>query len=485
MSAPATTARVVLVLVLELAIRAAAQPPCAPCVRGDALIDHLGLQPVRAIAGELAGLALSDPLTPDQYARMIALRERTPALVRAGAVGDADLPAVAAALCHAETGPCVDATVHALHCAADRCRVDLPRRDPDHADLLEVPKGCHQYSTHHRSPRYGLGFDWGTGWQRSRYPSDGGAWSFGLEGRLQLARHLGAVARVDRVAGRDQATDANHDGRDDFSTGSITSISALAGPSLVLDSTRYEETTRFLRLDVLGGYLSSGSHPSERGPAAGIDLGYQISIVRFGLRVVQGFGDAQHATIALGHIGLVDGAVPVNADKADCGAEVAPRSSRLALGFDVVLAGYGFSHELGYLSSGVAIEMPWHVTHALDAVAHADVLLYPGYHRDRVIDQAVLAGVRIDHRHKLADTGFFTTLLAGYTHAIGVTPTSVGSGPIAEASLGWGGESSDGAAAVRLHARFGIGPDNLAYRAIFLSAGFELRFDPQSWLDRD
>ena len=48
----------------------------------------------------------------------------------------------------------------------------------------------------------------------------------------------------------------------------------------------------------------------------------------------------------------------------------------------------------------------------------------------------------------------------------------------------WGGQSDEGAAYLRLHARAGIGPDNLEYRALFLSAGVELRLDPERWRDR-
>ncbi|HTR55233.1 MAG TPA: hypothetical protein VMJ10_31340 [Kofleriaceae bacterium] len=478
---------VALAIAAALVAPAAAQAPsCTACARGDATIARFALHALPPLAAELGALRLDDPLSADQYARLLELRRRVPALVELGAVPDRDRDAIAAALCRADTGDCFEATAHALRCLADRCTVALPPTDPHHADLVTLPDDCHQYSTHARSQRYGLGVDWGTGWQRSRYPSDGGAWSLGIAGRLRLDDRFGVVARVDRVAGRDQATDANHDGYDDFSTGTITRITALAGPTIVLDHSRFADTVRFARLDLLAGYLTTPSQADEAGPAAGADLTYQMSIVQVGLRFVQGFGDARTATMLLGHVGLAPGSIPGYDDQTDCGAATSPRRTPLAIGMDFPLVGYGLSSQLGYLVPGLGFEAAWHVTHRLDALARADLLVYPGYDRDRVLHQALLAGARIAHGHRHhGNTGWFTTIAAGYSHGIGLDPTSVGSGPIADVSLGWGGEWADGAGYLRLHARSGIGPDNYDYRAVFLSAGFELRIDPNSWRDRD
>jgi hypothetical protein len=77
----------------------------------------------------------------------------------------------------------------------------------------------------------------------------------------------------------------------------------------------------------------------------------------------------------------------------------------------------------------------------------------------------------------------FTVLLAGYSQAAGLTART-GSGPVMDLSVGWGYEDDTFAVNVRLHGRFGAGPDNLDYRAVFLSLGSELRFDPSSWHDR-
>jgi hypothetical protein len=470
---------------LAIATPARAQAPCPACAQGDALIDRYSLQPLRPLAGELAALPLDSPVTPEQYARVVELRTHNPALLRLGALDDPQLTSIAIALCRAPDGACVVATVQSLRCLADRCAVAFPHPPRPH-DIIAQSEDCHQYSTHHRSPRFGVGMDWATGWQRSRYPTDTGAWSFGIEGRMRLTRSLGAVARVDRVAGRDEATDVDGNGHDDVATGTITRITALAGPSIVLDNTRYEDTTRFLRLDLLGGYVKTGSPGREDGPAAGADLAYQIWAFRFGLRFVQGFGDAHNASMLLAHLGFSGGSVPPYSDETDCGGAAAARSTPLALGFDFPLVGYGISSELGYMVPGLGLEAAWHVTHAVDLLARGDLLVYPGYNRDRVLHQALLAGIRIDHDHKKGDiSGFFTTVMAGYTHGIGFTPTSVGDGPIGEVSFAWGGQGADGAAYLRLHLRSGLSSDNLDYRAVFLSFGGELRLDPSRWRDRD
>jgi hypothetical protein len=478
------------VISLATVATAIAQPgPCAACSQGDALIDRFSLEPIRALAGALAAVPLGDPLTPEQYARLVELRKRTPALIRLGALDDGQLETVAASLCHAASGACVDATTRTLRCLAERCTVDLPRPDPRHIDLAELPAGCHPSTSHKHAPLFGLGFDGGTGWQRSRYPSDSGAWSLGIEGRMRFGRHLGAIARVDRVSGRDEATDLDGNRRDDFATGAITRISALAGPTIVLDNTREGETNRFLRLDLLGGYLATRLPGHESGPAAGFDLAYQLWIVRFGVRLVQGFGDAQNATMLLAHLGLSPGSIPPLFDDAGCEVRGPERSSRLALGLEFPLGGFGFSSHLGYLAPGFGVEAVWHLSRRFDAMAHADLLVYSGGigkpEADRVLHQAVLAGIRIDHkRRRKALTGFFTTVMGGYSQAAGLTPTTVGSGPVVDLSFAWGGQAPEGAAYFRLHGRFGISPDNVDYRAVFLSMGVELRMHPSRWRDR-
>jgi hypothetical protein len=470
------------------ATSAAAQPvPCGPCSRGDALIEHFSLQPLRTVAGELAELSLGSPLTQQQYVQIIELRRRTPALARLGAVDDDGLSSIAAALCGTPAGGCVNSTTYVLRCLADRCEVALPQAKDGHVDIVELPANCHSFRTRKGSSPIGLGFDWGNGWQRSAAPNDGRAWSLGIDARMRLGRRLGVVGRIDRTSGRDEATDVDANGNDDMSTGSITRIAALGGPSIVLDNTRYEDTTRFVRLDLLGGYLATQSQPDESGPAVGADLTFQLSVVRIGARVIQGLGDASEATMVLGHIGLVAGGAPPYGNAADCGASASARSSRLALGLDIPFTGAALGGDLGLLATGLALEAFFHMTPSLDATARADLLVYPGEERDRVIHQAVLGGLRIDHLtpgKRSSGVGFFTTLMGGYTHSAGFATTPAGSGPIVDVAFGWGAQAREGAANIRLHGRFGVSPDNFDYRAIFLSGAVELRFDPDKWRDR-
>jgi hypothetical protein len=101
-----------------------------------------------------------------------------------------------------------------------------------------------------------------------------------------------------------------------------------------------------------------------------------------------------------------------------------------------------------------------------------------------VLHHGALAGLRLDHGRPRSRFGFFTAAMAGYTHGAGLTPTTAGSGAIVDLSFARGSRARGGAGYLRLHRRFGVGPDNLDYRAVFLSAGFEVRFDPSRWRDR-
>ncbi len=473
-------------VLLALGAVAHAQPvPCAECSRGDALIEHFSLQPLRRSAGELAGADLGARISSEQYARVIALRRRISASQRLGAVDDGDFSAIAASLCGQAAGPCVDATAQTMRCLADRCPVDLPAAGGARADLLELPPSCERYRRRKWSPPFGVGLDWGNGVQRSRYPSDGRAWSLGLELRSRLSNRVGVVARIDRVAGRDEATDADGDGEDDVYTGSITRISTLAGPSIVLLHRHFETTRRYLRLDVLGGLLSTPSQPDEDGLAAGFDLAYELSIIRIGLRLVHGFGDARDATMMIGHVGFVAGGGPIDNASKTC-ADGSATSSRFSLGFGWIGGGYGFPSELGYAATGLGIEAAWYLSRRFDALVRADLIVFPGDERERAIHQAVLGGVRIDHMKlgRWAGAGFFSAVMAGYSHGAVISPSTAGTGPVADVSVGWGTLGAEGSAFARLHGRFGISGDNVDYRVIFLSFGTELHFDSTRWRRR-
>jgi len=474
----------VLLLVCAVGVRTSVAQPiaCEPCVRGESLIDTYTIQPVRQLSAELAALPFAEALTQAQYARVVEMRQRVPALQRLAAIDDAQLAVIASALCHAETGDCVAATSRALTCLADRCAVALPVADPRTADVATVVPACSRYVSRNRSPRFGLGFEWGNGVQRSKHPIDGRVWSLALESRLRLSHRFGVVARVDRSAGRDEATDVDGNGTDDVADGTLVRIGAMAGPSVMFDYRIYEDQPLFMRLDLLGGYLATRSKPDESGPAAGIDITMQLAMVTAGVRVIQGFGDALDASMLVGHLGILLGSSPEPRIGPDCEADVGHRASRLAIGIDMPFGGYGFATDLGYLGTGLGFEAVWNLTKSLDVATRADLLVFPGDERDRVIHTAVLAGLRIDHgERQRSRIGFFSTLMAGYTHGAGFTPTTTGTGPVADVSLGWGGQDREGAAFLRLHGRFGLSPDNYDYRALFLSAGFELRFDGKYW----
>jgi hypothetical protein len=81
--------------------------------------------------------------------------------------------------------------------------------------------------------------------------------------------------------------------------------------------------------------------------------------------------------------------------------------------------------------------------------------------------------------------GVFTTLGAGYDHVATTSSAAIQSGPIAEASIGYIMQASDGAVFWRLHGRAGLTDDNQALRALFVSFGAEMRLDRSRWRDRD
>lgn len=466
-------------LVIVLLTRAVSAQPT-----GDELLDKFGLAEVRALTGEIARLATAEPLDDARYAAVIALRAKHPILGRLGALDDAQLAVVAAALC--ADAACITQTTRALRCLADRCAVALTASDPGDPDVLAPEPECMPDRRRKRAPLLGAGFDWGTGIQRSAAPHDGDVSTFGISARLRWSERYGFVVRADRTTGRDEATDADRDGVDDFESNGITRFTALAGPTVVLDSTRLGNTTRSVRLDLLAGYLATKTLPGEDGLAVGADLAMQLSIFRMGVRIVQGFGEAKHATNVVVHLGLTVGATPTRTEVGACPPRPR-RSSRLALGFEIPISGAGFSSQLGYMALGLGAELVWHLSHKLDAIVRADVLGFPRRDKDRVTHQAALVGVRIDHfsKRRRARTGWYSTLMAGVTHGADLEPSTVGDGPIVDASIAWGGQDDEFAANFRLHARFGLSPDNEDYRAVFLAFGWELRFDRERWHDRD
>ncbi len=457
---------------------AAAQPT------GDELLDKFGLAEVRALTGEIGALSTAEPLDDARYAAVIQLRAKHPILGRLGALDDVQLAVVAGALCH--DAACTTSTTRALRCLADRCSVTVSAGLDDHDAIAPEPE-CMPNRRRKRAPLLGVGFDWGNGIQRSSAANDGSATTFGISARLRFSERYGFVVRTDRTAGRDEATDVDRDGVDDFESNSITRFTALAGPTIVLDSTKFENTTRSVRLDLLAGYLATKSLPGEDGLAVGADLAIQLSIFRMGVRLVQGLGEAKQATNLMLHVGLAVGATPTRTEADSCPPR-GRRSSPLALGFSIPISGAGISSQLGYLAPGFGAELVWHLHRKLDAIVRADMLSFPRRDKDRVTHQAALVGVRIDHfgkRRRRQKTGWYSTLMAGVTHAADLEPSTVGDGPIVDASIAWGGQDDEFAGGFRLHARFGLSRDNEDYRVLFLAFGWEFRFDRRRWNDRD
>jgi hypothetical protein len=239
----------------------------------------------------------------------------------------------------------------------------------------------------------------------------------------------------------------------------------------VFARSRFASFQRYLRLDLLGGYLATRSQPDEDGIAAGADLAFTFGGLRVGLRYLQGVGDADDASILLGHVGFAMGGGPPDRDDETC--ELLPVvRSRWAFGFDFPLTGVGIDSQLGYLATGLAFELVWHAPRRIDLVTRADMLYYPGYGRDRVIHTAALGGVRIPLNRQWS--GHWSVMaLGGYQHGAALVDTTVGSGPLAELALRWSIDAGD----TRLHLRKGLGDDNKDLIALFLSIGFEIDLD--------
>lgn len=463
------------ILLLALTAVASADP-------GDELIDKLGLSEIRGYAGEIERLPSAEPLDDARYTAVIELRARHPILIRLGALDDPQLAQVAAALCR-NASPCTASTTRALRCLAERCSVALTTPEPH--DLLVPEPECMPNKRRKKAPLVGVGFDWSTGIQRSGAANDGRVSGFGISARLRVSERYGFVARADRMGGRDEATDEDGNGVDDFESSSVTRFALLAGPSIVLDSTKLEGSTRSVRLDLLAGYLATKTLPGEDGLAVGADLALQLSLFKVGLRLMQGLGEADRATMLVAHLGLAVGSTPTHTEADECPPRER-RSSPFALGFELPITGAGLSSQLGYMAIGFGGELIWKLTRKVDAVVHGDLLHFPRANKDRVVHQAALVGVRYSGKAKRRRprTSFWGTLMTGVTHGADVEPSTVGDGPIVDASIAWGIQDDEVGGYLRLHGRAGLAPANEAYRVLFLSIGWELHADQRSWRDR-
>jgi hypothetical protein len=353
-----------------------------------------------------------------------------------------------------------------------------------------LPRDCTRHEKELRTPRTGGSLEFTTGRQSSGFPLEGHAWGFGFDVRRRIARRIGLIARLDRTHGRDAGVDRDGDGRDDAGTGAVNRLSVLGGTTVTLSSTYYDDFVRFIELDLLAGYLATTSQPGEDGFAAGADLSFQLLVPRVGLRVVQGFGDAREARMVLAHVGINIGGMPPFAVRVGCanGDDDDNRGgSAWAVGFDLPLSGYALVGDLGYVTPGFAVETAYYLHPLVQAVARGDVFAFTNGDADRVVHQSLFAGGRIDLSQPRRSTriGPSLVVLAGYSFASATEPTRAGSGPVLDASLGFGAHDPTGGVGLRLHGRFGLAPENADVRAVFLSLGVELRLDERRWRDRE
>jgi hypothetical protein len=482
--------RVGLVLVAMCAVAHAQQLVCEPCQRGD---DRLSQLPgkgavLQARKADILGLAIRGPeITQQQGQTIDGIAHELNVSGDLDALRQLDEPKlieISAALCGVPGGDCVDRMQQSIACLLGRCQVIVEHHNKE---MMLLQPGCDSVAAQAGGSKTGLGFEYASGWQDDASPVDHRAWSLGFEMRAYVAKQFSLVARIDRSTGRDAAIDTDGDHRDDVGTGPVTRLSTLAGPSYVFAIGHDDDIVRFAQLDLLAGYQWTLSKDSEGGLVTGADLSYQLAVARVGLRYTQGFGDAADARAVLGHIGFLVGASPHVEYGKGCGRDEERSPSRLALALDIPLFGYGLSKQLDYIVPSFGIESAYYVSSYFDVIVRGDLLVVPGTDRDRTIYHSLLAGGRIDlggHTGKGQRSGFFATLATGYAWAAVTTPTTAGSGPVVDASIGWGAQGNDGMAYLRIHGRFGVTPDNYDARAIFLSGGMELRLDRKRWNDR-
>lgn len=210
-------------------------------------IAHAQQLPLPEHLRDLAKLRIgSTQITQEQQFELDVYKQAHPDVSQ---LDPATFSEVAQSVCAGSTdSSCVPFTENALTCLAGGCQVFNPLPDPP-----ALPS-CDPYVNQVRSARAGLGFEWGTGWQDDRFPVDGRAWSLGYEARRRMTKQFGLVARLDRSTGRDRAEDANRDGRDDLSTGKVTRMYALAGPSYMFGIQHDRDVVRYTQLDLLAGY---------------------------------------------------------------------------------------------------------------------------------------------------------------------------------------------------------------------------------------
>ncbi len=475
-----------------------ATPPqqiaCDACVRGSALLDSMGSYGntlrmhakyvVRILVDVRIENGVMNGAQQERISQLVTSYggELLEPLRKLDGKSDQELADIGAALCSSPDEECARLVGAGLAQARSLAHITDPPEQPEPYGLPVGhgnPGTCDPYVARVKSPKIGFGAEYATGWQDSAKPTDGRAWSIGIEARTRITNKLGLVARVDRSTGRDESIDADDDGHDDVQAGTIARWMMMVGGSLRLTTRRMRDMASYWQVDSLVGLSRDAS---RSGPIAALDLSYQYMVLRLGVRAMQGFGDAGEESAILVHSGIMFGAGPQYDYGAGCGNEPSFGGSAWAIGFDVPLSGATLTGD--YIAPGFGLEGAYHGSKHLDALIRGDLLVMPQGERERSLHQALLVGLRADvSRGK--GTGFFGTIGAGYDVVATTSSDPIQSGPVVEGSIAWGAQASDGGAWLRLHGRFGVGDDNRELRAIFMSLQTEFRLDRSRWRDRN
>jgi hypothetical protein len=451
--------RLVLVVVAVTAGTASAQEvatTCEGCARAESMLGA-DLEPMRAVLAKLVAGATLD--------------ESDIEMLRRHASYD-DLARLA---CGVDASTCVDQARGAIDQALMPLPLPLPINDPG---------TCDPWTATTSSPALGFGAEVQTGWQDSALPTDHRAWGFGFDIRRRVTNGFALVGRFDRTKGRDAGVDLDGDGRDDDGTGGVSRLFALAGPSLRF-AMRGRELPWFGQLDVLAGYTAMTSPGSEDGLVAGIDLSYQLAVLRVGVRALKGFGDADDARLLVVHIGPSFGAAPIVRYSGGCSwVETRAQPSRFGYGFDLALSGFGLGTGIGYMPPTVGLETSYAASRRVQPLARADLLVFLHGSKDHVLHQSLLGGLRVDlgsKDHLGNFSGLFVDLLAGYAWAAVTRPSTADSGAVTDVGIGYAIDDKDTVVRLRVHGRFGLAAENEDLRAVFVSMGVDLRATRELW----
>src|SRR5687767_10142390 len=167
---------------------------CDECVRGHQELDAMHWQGralkdnAKTIVDALVPLRIEGTTLDERQAQGIrGFRQIAPSEMQTGIDAlanktDEQLRLIAFALCNSPDPGCAKLVTAGLHHARQVEQLPPPQSDlPSFGHRPE--QGCDPYVVKVRSPKGGLGFDYATGWQKSARPTDGRAWSLGLEAR--------------------------------------------------------------------------------------------------------------------------------------------------------------------------------------------------------------------------------------------------------------------------------------------------------------